>query len=31
MLNHKKHGKGKIYYKNGKIKYEGEFENDKKV
>ena len=28
-LNGKKHGKGIYYYKNGNIKYEGEFANGK--
>ena len=28
-LNNLKHGKGKLYYKNGKIKYEGDFIKDK--
>jgi len=28
-LNDKKHGKGKEYYKNGDIKYGGEFIDDK--
>ena len=28
-MNNLKHGKGKIYYKNGNIKYEGDFVNDK--
>ena len=28
-MNGNKHGKGIIYYKNGNIKYEGDFINDK--
>ena len=28
-MNGNKHGKGKIYYKNGDIKYDGDFVNDK--
>ena len=28
-MNGKRHGKGKVYYKNGDIKYDGDFVNDK--
>ena len=28
-MNNKKHGNGKMFYKNGKIKYDGDFVNDR--
>ena len=28
-MNNNRHGKGKLFYKNGNIKYEGDFVNDK--